>query len=329
MGDFIRRVRQLHSAPQVAQRLLNLTYDLQFDVNEVVDCLRSDPALAAKVLRVVNSSRYGVRGRVTSLRTAVSHLGQRSLRLLTMTFSLIDAMTRGAAGNLYQDFWRRALTMAGVASRLAALRPTEIDGESAYTAGLLSDLGVLVMAQAAGERYAAVYRHTVHGSELVAAEREAFGFAHPALAARLLEMWEFPPLMADAVRHHHEARPRSLPLDKAVAMSDLLATVLWQPEPRRLAAVRLCLERAFGVDTDGFISLVLATRQELTEQSQLFEIDLPESLDCQALMEQAREQHVSAALETALEYDSLMALFEDHTAAPRATFDEGPTRPAV
>jgi HD-like signal output (HDOD) protein len=311
MADFIRRARQLHSAPQVAQRVLDLTSDVQFSVHEVVDCLKRDPALAAKILRVVNSSAFGLRARVTGLPQAVSLLGQRSLRLITMTFSLVEALTRGTAGALYQDFWRRSLTMAAAASRLAAARPGA-DREAAYAAGLLADLGVLVMAQGAGEGYAALYEQRPHGPELVAAERDLFGFGHPALAGRLLQMWEFPPALVQAVVRHHDAPTGAEPLETAVALSDPFADVLWRPNSPRLGAVRLSLHRAFGLDTDGFITLALACKQELTEQAQLFDVNLAESLDCQALVDRAREQHLAAALETALEYDSLMAVFDDH-----------------
>jgi hypothetical protein len=97
-----------------------------------------------------------------------------------------------------------------------------------------------------------------------------------------------------------------------VALGDQLADVLWRPNSPRLGAVRLSLQRAFGIDTDGFISLALACKQELAEQAQLFDVSLTESLDCQLLLERAREQQLAAALETALEYDSLMAVFGDH-----------------
>jgi HD-like signal output (HDOD) protein len=317
IGQFLRQVKKLHSPPQVAQRLLNLTYDLQFDVYEVMDCLKNDPALAARILQVVNSSSYGLRAGVSSLQQAISHLGQRSLRLITLTFTIVNALTRGTTGEVYQPFWKRALTMAALASQMAE-HCQEIDSESARTSGLLADLGVLLMAQAASESYTSLYRQKAHGPELVAAERERYGFGHPALAARLLELWEFPAPVVQAVLHHHDAQSRPLPLESVVALSNYLVDVLWEGSSGQLAAARRALQQSFGLDTDGFINLVLACKEELAETAQLFDVSVNDTLDVQRLLEQAQEQYQAAALETALELDSLLSVFHEHTVAKPA-----------
>ena len=84
-------------------------------------------------------------------------LGQRTLRTVALTFSLVDSFTRGAGGRIYNAYWGRALTMASVASRISLGR-REIDQDNAYSAGLLADLGMLVFAQFENERYTALIR---------------------------------------------------------------------------------------------------------------------------------------------------------------------------
>ncbi|HZT81843.1 MAG TPA: HDOD domain-containing protein [Gemmataceae bacterium] len=313
MEALLRRLPQLHTAPQVAQRVLQLTGDPGFDVGEVVSCLESDPALAARVLRVVNSPAFGLARKVQSLRQAVARLGQRSLRLVAMTFNVVDALTRGAAGRLYHDYWRRALTMAAAAARLAE-HDRDLDRDAAYSGGLLAEVGTLALAQADGDRYAPLCARVPHGPELLAAERQAFGFTHAALGALLLARWEFPAPLFQATLHHHDDRPEAGPVERAVQAAALLAEVLWAPRSAQLPAVRRLLEEDYGLDMDGFIGLAVGCKQDVDLSAELFNVRLAGTIDCHALLDQARQRHAEAALETALELDSLLAVFEDHSA---------------
>ena len=104
IARLIERADRIHTAPQVAQSLLRLTQDIDFDIYEVVACIEKDPALVARMLRIVNSSHYGLRHPVGNLQQAVAYLGQRTLRLIAMTFSIVEVFTRGAAKRLYADY---------------------------------------------------------------------------------------------------------------------------------------------------------------------------------------------------------------------------------
>jgi HD-like signal output (HDOD) protein len=312
MDALLGRVEQLHSAPHVAQRLLQLTSDGQFDVREVVQCLETDPGLAAKILRVVNSSHYGRSRRVTSLPQAVAYMGQRALRLVAMTFNLVETLTDGATGQLYYDYWRRALTTAVVASRLAQLKP-QLDRDVVYSAGLLADLGVLALVQTRGEMYTSFYRQHPHGPELVAAERREFGFGHPALGASLLRRWGFPLALIEAAAHHHDERPDPVPLDAAVRAGGLMADVLWTPRSPHLATVRLLLLEHFNLGLDGFIGLARDCKNDVLLNAELFNVRLTGKIDCEALLAQARQQHLEVSLEVAMELDSLIAVYDQAT----------------
>ena len=104
MESLIRQIDRLHSVPGVAQKILGLIRKPDFSLKEVAECLEHDPALSARVLGLVNSSRYGLANRVTSIRHAAALLGQRSLRLVTLSFSLIDATEfGGGAGEALGD----------------------------------------------------------------------------------------------------------------------------------------------------------------------------------------------------------------------------------
>jgi|GEM_PF-448873 len=289
MDELIRRTVELHSAPLVARSILNLTRDLDYDVREVVQCLEADPALSAKILRIVNSSQYGLSRQITNLRQAVAYLGQRSLRLVSLTFSLVDGLTRGPAAELYAAYWRRSLTMATVASKLSE-SSAAVQRNDAYAAGLLADIGVLLLAQRHGGRYVALAQSTPHGLELVEAERQQFGFGHPALGARLLQRWDFPTSLVEAAAHHHEDRTHSLPLGAAVRAADLVADVLWNPQSREVTNARTLLEEHFGLDVNAFIELARWCKSEVQQNAEIFGIDLRASIDCDKLAEEARRR---------------------------------------
>jgi HD-like signal output (HDOD) protein len=313
INTFLNRVPQLHSAPQVAQRVLQLTADPQFEVQEIVECLENDPALTARIMRVVNSSQFGLIGKVESLRQAVAHLGQRSLRLVTMTFSLVDSLTKGIGARLYYDYWRRALTMAAVSARLSECG-AGMDRDIAYSAGLLAELGVLVLAQADAEEYAPLYLRTAHGADLIEAEREQYGFAHPALGARLLQLWDFPAALVHAALHHHAQREQPRPLEAAVCGGNLMVDVFWTPHSTQINPARAWVQTHFGLDMDGFIDLALGSKNDVLLNAELFNIRLGPDIDCQALLDQARQQHADASLDAALALDGLLCLIHQEPA---------------
>jgi HD-like signal output (HDOD) protein len=287
MDACIRGTVELHTAPQVARSILNLTRHPDYDVREVVECLEADPALAARILRIVNSSLYGLQRPVQSLRQAVAYLGQRSLRMVATTFSLVDGLTRGTAADLYDAYWRRALTMATVAGRLSERNRT-VPRNDAYTAGLLADLGVLLLAQLEPGRYPQLYHSVPHGPELIAAERREFGFSHAALGARMLQRWDFPAPLVEAAAYHHEDRSHALPLEAAVRAGELLADVLWTPRSPQVKAARELLEDSFGYDLDNFIGLARWCQHEIQLNALIFGIHLRETIDCAALLAEAQ-----------------------------------------
>src|SRR5438309_12103419 len=89
LEKLVRQIDRLHSGAGVAQRILALIRDPDFDMAEVAECLEHDPALSARILGMVNSSRYGLAHRIASIRHAAAFLGRRSLQLVTLSFSLV------------------------------------------------------------------------------------------------------------------------------------------------------------------------------------------------------------------------------------------------
>jgi HD-like signal output (HDOD) protein len=307
LGALIDRAGQLHSPPEVAHSLLKLTRDDDFDVQEVVECIERDPALAAKMLQVVNSSRYGLRSQVANLRQAVAYLGQRTVRLIAMTFSIVDTFTRGSAKQLYNEYWRRALTIACAAARVSD-RVESLDRHDAYTAGLLADLGSLVFAQVEREDYVNLFRDT-HRAKLVDAERDKYGFDHAAVGAHLLERWEFPSDTVEGIRRHHD---ESVICDLGIATraGALLADAIWETDAAFVEPCRHWLATHYDIDIDGFTDLALACKEEVTLEAELYGVNLGAPIDCDQIIEEARRQYLQSSLSAAMDLDSIESVMD-------------------
>ena len=191
--------------PQVAMRILQKLRDPDADFEEVSDCLRWDPALVVKVLGTVNSAAYGTSVRIEDVRHAVSFLGRAQLEQLVIALAVKDCLPAGEApGYRRERFWRAAAMRAAL-GRCIGLELHPSRSSEAFTAGLLQDMAVPVLAHALPDRYGPILEAwhgegSVHLSDL---EQEAFGWDHAQVGAYLGTTWELPESLVEAVRHHH------------------------------------------------------------------------------------------------------------------------------
>ncbi|MDA7980830.1 MAG: HDOD domain-containing protein [Pirellulales bacterium] len=310
IDEMIARVGALHSSPDVAQSLLRLTKTPDYDVQAVVACLEKDPVMCAKVLRLVNSSRYAIRREIKNLQQAVTFLGQKTLRLVSMTFSLVDTLTRGAPRELFNDYWQRSITTATVSARLAKLSK-DCDAGDAYAAGLLADLGVLLFAQAVSKDYCSIYHKAkTEGTSLVETEQAQFGFDHAMLGAKLLSDWGFPDDLIDAVLSHHDGSCANSAIAAAAHGGSLMTDVIWNLPSASVVDVMRWLDEHFGVNIDEFIDLALNTRDEIQTEAEIFGVSLHNDVDVQGLRSAVTEQFKDAAGTTERDLDELVAKFD-------------------
>jgi len=293
----------LHSSPLVGRKIVELTRDLNYDLGELTRCVESDPALAAKILRIVNSSHYGLAHRTTNLRSALVWFGLRSLRLIALTFHLVDGLTTGLNRQLSYHFWRRAISMATVGARLSE-KHADLERDDGYAAGLLCDLGVLALAQVVGDKYLALYEAASDNKELLELEHNEFGFCHPAVGARLLERWEFPEEIVAATAHHHEESPDVPPLTLCAQTSDVMADALWAPESPQLSVAQKLLETHYSTNSEGLVEMAELCKEDIRQNAELFGVRIHEQIDCDALRQAAQKQLVEASLESAVDLEA-------------------------
>jgi len=212
-----------------AARVMALLYDPDVDIQAVLDCLRSEPGLAARVLKVANAPYYRQAGSVGTVERAVQVLGLTAIRGVAAS-GCLDRLTPPRSGAAFdpERFRLHSLAVACAAQQLSAAARCGVDGE-AYMAGLLHDIGLLLLVKAdasAMERY--VPLDTQDRAAAKAAELAHFGTTHEDCALLLTQAWQMPEWLAQAVVSHHDqeaAEPDATlpPLRGLDAMPTLLA----------------------------------------------------------------------------------------------------------
>src|SRR5436190_12734509 len=136
---FVDQAGSLYSLPVVAMEILRLTGQPKVDLAALKACLLRDPALVGKILRVVNSSMFGLSRGVSDLNQALALLGTKSVRLLVLGFSLPDELFAGLAGETLRRYWHHT-PLTATAAREISETLYRLSGEEAFIAALLQDL---------------------------------------------------------------------------------------------------------------------------------------------------------------------------------------------
>lgn len=304
---FVERARRLHSLPAVAIKVLELTNQPQVDLHALKECIETDPAITTKVLRVVNSSLFGLSREVSDLSQALALLGIKPLKLLVLGFSLSESVFTKFTGKSMLRCWRHTLTKA-VAAREIAEKICHVPGDEPFIAALLQDIGKLVLLQELGEPYARlINRPFASQHELLKWEVETLGFDNTELTSRLLAHWGLPDSLLTAIELSNTVLDDSLPKTAArgvarmLQLANLLANLLVDARYDLLASVL-----SSGSDrsrlTQAQLSRLVADLQEKVAQlADVFSLELPPGLDYRDVLVQAHARMSDVSVELAAE----------------------------
>jgi HD-like signal output (HDOD) protein len=237
--EVIAKVRTLPPMPVVSRKLVAAMQQDSCSTAEISKILSSDQALASQVLKLVNSSFYGLSGKVSTVSHAVVILGFSAVRSMAVGLGVAKAIQAASGENDQKTFWQHSIA-TGAAARILAEETGHPEPEEAFVAGLLHDLGALVMGLVIDPaRYAEATRDA---KDLVAAEDAAFGINHAKAGQHLLRHWRLPETLCHCVRfHHHPDAYRSDPskLTAFVAAGDQFAVALGASTEPLAEATRL------------------------------------------------------------------------------------------
>src|SRR5262245_12644032 len=334
--QFVERTGQLYSLPAVAVEVLRLTGEPRVDARALKECIERDPALTTRVLRVVNSSLFGVSRPVTDLGQALALLGTRPLKMLVLGFSLPKELFAGLEASVLARYWRRSLVKA-VAARDLAERLWQTSGDEPFIAGLVQDIGSLALIQHIGPSYIQLLDHVQsHGGNLLDRELETLGFDHVVLSSRLLAHWGLPPTLCAAVSAPaDEARisqlePGQRTLPQILHLAELLARLIEQPYGPALRDLLNVGARYCGLTYDKLQALVSTVQLKVNELAEVLALEMPDGSSYVDLLIAAQQRLSDESAMAAVELagagreDELLSLAGQMRRDLRSAVEQGP-----
>lgn len=291
----------LPTLPVVAMRVLELTSKSDVSLREIAAVIENDPAIAAKVLRTVNSSFYGLTRRCGSIQQALAFLGLQSVKALVLGFSLARSLDGGGDEEVsfdFMDYWRRSIYSAAAAREIALAHRT-CDPEEAFVAALVADIGMVALWRVHGDRYLQVV-DLAKGDHrrLAALESRSLEIDHATVGAEMTARWRFPESIAAAVRWHgrsHEAEPSVAALARTVELAGSAASVLSTRVPdAELARFRRDGHEWFDLRPGPTTLLLQKIADKADELSRAFGLEVGTAVDVDAILARAdlvRREH--------------------------------------
>jgi len=258
-----------------ASQVLNLLYDAESNASEIERVVKHDPGLTANLLRIANSAYFGFPGRIASVGQAVTQMGWKRVYQIIIASTLNAMMDTNVPGYELSrgELWRHSVAVAVAAETLARRRHIE-GAEEIFTAGLLHDVGKLILGGFIKADLSRVEVATANNTSFVKIERELFGTDHAEIGAWILDHWSLPGHLTTAVRRHHEP-------DAAGERTDMLDIVHM--------ADMLCLMMGLGLGREGLQYNLSSCAAERTE---IRNVQL-EAVGCQTLED--TEEFIRAA----------------------------------
>ena len=224
--DILNKTDGFSEPPIILKKIIELSNNPTSSASRVADVICGSPSIATRVLRVANSAHYGFPRRINSVPAAVALLGVHSIRSLVLVATAYNLFYKpGPLSKYYQGLCEHSIATA-VLSKIIAGRNGNSDIESAYISGLLHDIGKLVLIERFQDQYLQILKlKDLDSSKFLQNEEAMFGFSHTLVAAVLLEKWNLPENIVEAVAaHHHIVSSDSF--SGIVGLANILVTIL-------------------------------------------------------------------------------------------------------
>ncbi len=214
----VNHIYDLPTLPTTVAKLLELIDNPRSTAYQLGQMISEDQVLTAHVLKLANSVYYGFPRRIKTIPLAVVILGYETLKNVLLTVSIIDRFSRQANGLRFDFslFWDHTLATAIASKILARDAGYQLTGE-AFVAGLLHDLGKLILSQYMPEEFSRIYRLSFQNRQPMynMEKRMLKGVTHAEVGAWLAERWHLPGTLVQAIRYHHE--PTEAPVESSLA----------------------------------------------------------------------------------------------------------------
>ncbi len=216
--DMVNGVVDLISLPEIYLRVNQLIEDPEHNAQQLGELIGHDPALTARVLRIVNSAYYALAVKVELVSRAIPLLGEDELRNLVLATSTVETLARipNQLLNINQ-FWQHSI-YTGIIARLLARHCNILHGERLFIAGMLHDIGKLILYYKEPQLSEQVLIQAAEANGMLyQAEKAIIGFTHAAVGGALMEAWGLPDTLKEIITYHHTPLNAKLyPLETAI-----------------------------------------------------------------------------------------------------------------
>jgi len=224
----IKSMGQIATLPEVTSQIISIVEDPNSTARDLYQLVRTDPALSAKILKVVNSAFYGLPGQVATIDRAIVLLGLSAVKNIAIAASLARLFKGGVLDSGFdaRELWSHSVAV-GTIARMMAKHQGRLGSEEAFLAGLIHDLGMLIECQTMPRKLVeAIAVQRQQNLTLREAEQQVLGADHTEFGTALAEGWRFPRHLTMVIGYHHEppklaAPNRQLPM--LIQAADILA----------------------------------------------------------------------------------------------------------
>jgi len=282
--SILKRIRDIPSLPEVVNQVIPLMAQPNVPASKIAELISYDPGLTTKVLRMVNSAAYGFQRQISSVQHGIMILGFNTVRGIVLSASIFKLFegTESKNGIDHQEFWQHSMATAIIAQALAKERSQAlgvIDLDDAFSAGMLHDIGKIVLDVYFGRYYQEVLewaranKRPYFGQGFVMVEQSVLGTDHMEIGAYLANKWKLPVTITSVIEYHHKPQEaqEAQKLVHIVALANKMARIHFvnhgviQPEhfdEDLLAFLKLdidkvtTIQRSLKDDLDGIASLL-------------------------------------------------------------------------
>ncbi len=205
LQDIVDRVSAIQPLPDTALKLMEVMGDPTSTLDNIVDTIKYDQAVTSQVLKLCNSSFFGLSRKVTSLNDAMLCLGTIKVLQLVMSIHTNNMLASEQKGYGLEPgvLWKHSVAVA-LASSLFAQRLSLPNADLAFTAGLLHDIGKVILNEYVAQEFARIiHKVTEDHMAFVEAERHVLGFSHVEVGGMIAEKWKLPDAIVQCIRFHH------------------------------------------------------------------------------------------------------------------------------
>lgn len=282
LESVIKRARNLPALPQITSKLLSVFNDSSSQARDVSRIIESDQSLATQILKQVNSPFYGFAGRIANLQHAVVIMGFNAVRNLAIGFSMAK-MSRKVANPAVstEQFWVHSLGV-GVGARSIGKHMGHDCPEELLAAGLVHDIGKLILADVLPDEYSRVLKEADEkGEEVYRSEKRVLGWSHSEVGEWYAKANRFPPLLRACIKYHHHAAGPSAQEFSRVAQAVSLADQLCRGEGIGWSGCCISSEdlqkrsRALGLSDEARERVVEGLKHEVDAAKDFFGIAIP------------------------------------------------------